>query len=284
MLKTLRKHTLAFRYAAALLSVLPIFPTRSIDTQKKQLNENALKLSPIYYSAVGLLFALILSFSYLCLASLSSNTWLNALIVLTLWTGLSGALHIDGFMDAIDALAASHRQPENTQRTLNILHEPTSGPMANCALYFLLSFKLILLHDVLVAAGDSPRFLFFILVCNFCIARYSASVYMNISRYARNKGIAIQLQEDSSTKKTIFSLAFLVIALILTLALLVAPSHNNSAFILLPAALLLIALSTYAWRKLWVNRIGGYTGDTLGALIEINETLTLLLIVLFFLS
>ena len=76
-------------------------------------------LSLLWYPAVGLFFGLLLWGSALLLNRVASP--LAAAIVLTIWVGVTGALHLDGLADTVDAWAGGRRDRE---RTLAIMKDP----------------------------------------------------------------------------------------------------------------------------------------------------------------
>jgi adenosylcobinamide-GDP ribazoletransferase len=48
---------------------------------------------------------------------------------------------------------------------------------------------------------------------------------------------------------------------------------------LLVVLALVIAAVYFCWRRLWQQRIGGFTGDTAGAMIELQEVAVLLILI-----
>lgn len=61
------------------------------------------------------------------------TTWLQAV-----WVGLSGGLHLDGLADTADAWIGGHA---DRQRTLEIMKDPRSGPIAVVVLLLVLLLK-----------------------------------------------------------------------------------------------------------------------------------------------
>ena len=81
--------------------------------------------SLLCYPLVGLLFGLLLWLANHLLYG--APTALHAAMLLTLWVLLSGALHLDGLADSADAWLGGFGDRE---RTLQIMKDPRSGPIA----------------------------------------------------------------------------------------------------------------------------------------------------------
>ncbi len=67
---------------------------------------------------------------------------LGALLALTAWVGITGALHLDGLADITDAAGAMHRTPE---RLHVVLADPHVGSFGTTAITLQLLAKLVLL-------------------------------------------------------------------------------------------------------------------------------------------
>lgn len=92
--------------------------------------------SLLYYPLVGLLLG-----ALLCLAAFvldGAPALLQAALLLTLWVALTGALHLDGLADSADAWLGGFGDRE---RTLQIMKDPRSGPVAVVVLVLLLLLK-----------------------------------------------------------------------------------------------------------------------------------------------
>ena len=73
---------------------------------------------------------------------------LQAALLLALWVALTGALHLDGLADSADAWLGGFGDPA---RTLEIMKDPRSGPVAVVVLVLLLLLKFSALLVVLQA-------------------------------------------------------------------------------------------------------------------------------------
>ena len=109
--------------------------------------------SLLFYPVVGLLFGVLLWAFDSRLAA--SPLLLHAALLLTLWVLLSGALHLDGLADSADAWLGGFGDRE---RTLTIMKDPRSGPIAVVTLVLVLLLKFTALL-ALVQAGQSMALL-----------------------------------------------------------------------------------------------------------------------------
>jgi adenosylcobinamide-GDP ribazoletransferase len=230
-----------FWIALQFLTVLPI-ELKNMPSAKQ--NSQAL----LFYPVVGLLIGLMLFAFALILAKLPIV--FSAGLILVLWIWLTGGLHLDGLADTADAWVGGFGDPE---RTLKIMKDPACGPIgvlsliAVCllkfvALYVLLEQKLEAFLIVLPMLGRSvPLFLFL------------------TTRYVRAQGLA------SSMLENIPRLAIWIV-FVITMALLC--TFKWTGLVALFSFLIII----FYLRRLFIKRIGGITGDTVGAAIELSET------------
>lgn len=109
--------------------------------------------SLLFYPLVGLLFGLLLWLASLLLQGTPAP--LHAALLLTVWVLLSGALHLDGLADSADAWLGGFGDRE---RTLQIMKDPRSGPIAVVTLVLVLLLKFCALW-VLVEQGIGAQLL-----------------------------------------------------------------------------------------------------------------------------
>ena len=187
---------------------------------------------------------------------------LQAALLLAAWVLITGNLHLDGLADSADAWVGGQGDVE---RTLTIMKDPTCGPSAVAAVVLLLLIKFAALVAVLEI---NP----WLLVLAPFAARLLLLPWFMLTPYVRSGGLATVFVEGLNHK-----LAWLIcgVSLVLMLAL-----FGMKAF----GVLLAVALFTLVWRRMGLKRIGGITGDTTGAMIEMNEALVLVLVVAFGLS
>ena len=187
-----------------------------------------------------------------------------ALLAFATGIALTGALHEDGLADFADALGT--RDPG---QALAAMKDSRIGAFGVIALILALGLK------VAALASLPPLFGAAALVAAHGLSR--AWLYPTIKAldYARDPGAA-KVAPISRTVRRGEALRVLAFAA-LTLAplLLVALRHEPGRLAACALALLLAALAVLAVRRAMRRRIGGWTGDTLGAQQQATETAVL---------
>jgi adenosylcobinamide-GDP ribazoletransferase len=179
---------------------------------------------------------------------------LAGLFGLLLWVWVTGALHLDGLSDLTDALGAAHA---NEERFFTVLSDPHVGSFGVVALILQLLAKLILL-TLLAYADMSAWWLVFVAAW----ARLGAA-WWSLSLPSIKPGLGETFAWQGKASQLWLGAGLLTVA-----SLILSP-------------LLLSALVPVLLWRVWLQwRLGGQTGDALGAGIELNESVTLLLFVL----
>lgn len=210
-----------------------------------------------FYPLVGLaLGGLLMGLALLLPAQLPM---ISAALILICWVLFSGALHLDGLADSADAWLGGRGDPE---RTLAIMKDPTAGPVAVVVLLLVLLLKFALIHSLIQLQ------LFWPLLIAPMLGRMALPALLLSTAYVRRQGLGRWLV-DYAPAQTVWG----VLAAMLLLLLLLAPL--TVVYALLSCAGLLLLL-----RRLMIRRIGGVTGDTLGAALELVEVSALLSLVL----
>jgi adenosylcobinamide-GDP ribazoletransferase len=209
--------------------------------------------SLLHYPLVGLLIGLALAGCAWICDGLSDL--LIAALVLTLWAGLSGGLHLDGLADSADAWLGGYGE---RQRTLAIMHDPCSGPIAVVVLVLVLLLKFSALQSLVAQQATA------LLIVPPLLGRTALVLLLLSTPYVRPEGLGSRLARELRRGASL--------AVVLLVATLVVVWLGLNGIVLL----LVLALVFWLLRRLMLRRIGGTTGDTAGALLEITETLTLL--------
>ena len=166
---------------------------------------------------------------------------------------LTGAFHEDGFADTCDGFGGGWER----NQVLEIMKDSRIGTYGAVALVLILLLKItaiahidILLIPVLILTGHS-------------LSRLMAVVVMILSDYARD-------DEKSKVKPVAKKLAVpdIVVAFLFGVFPLLLFKELIVLFALIPMVLAAVFLSIYFKR-----RIGGYTGDCLGATQQITEVI-----------
>lgn len=213
--------------------------------------------SLLYYPLVGLLIGLLLAATAWALAD--APALLRAALVLAAWVLLTGALHLDGLADSADAWVGGHG---NRARTLRIMKDPACGPMGVVALVMVLLVKFAAL--VRIASIGEWTTLILIPV----LGRAALPLLFFTTPYVRAGGLGAILAKYQRRRA-----GALVVILTVT-AVLLSPG-TTGLWLLLAGTGVFLAL-----RTLMIQRLGGTTGDTAGALVELIEAAGLVTAVL----
>jgi adenosylcobinamide-GDP ribazoletransferase len=248
-----------FLMAVALLTRLPV--TKYLPPVWSEKDQG---LSVAYYSLVGLLLAFIIVFFHSLLPK-EISPLVSATVIVFLLVFLTGAIHLDGLADSVDAAFSAHSLvlTDSAQRDLvkekilSVFKDPSAGPMAVVALVLILLGKVVLLSEL----SDQ---LFFVLMNALMLPRLLASIYMLTTPYARTNGLATGLLKAMPKKIIIMTSALIIFFFLLLLPF--------ATFVLIFFSLFLLLI---VWRNFWIRRIGGFVGDCVGAVIEIGELLVL---------
>ena len=209
--------------------------------------------SLLYYPLVGLLVGLVLAGCGWVLDGISSL--LSAALLLSLWVGLSGGLHLDGLADSADAWLGG---VGDRQRTLDIMHDPCSGPLAVVVLVVVLLLKFTALESLVAHQATT------LLILPPLLGRTVLVALFLTTPYARPGGLGSLLAGYMPKSASL--------AVVLMVALLVMLSLGRTGIYLLLATV----VSFLLLRRLMLRRLGGTTGDTAGALLELTETVVLI--------
>jgi adenosylcobinamide-GDP ribazoletransferase len=215
--------------------------------------ERKIAYSIIYFPLVGLVIGLALlglnnflsTFNFSALA-------LNIILVVALVI-ITGGMHLDGLADTFDAIL-SHKSKDEM---LAIMRDPRIGTMGALSLICVILLKIGLLNSV------GPAFKAPALLSMCFLSRWSAALLMFSFPCARKDGLAGVFMRNISLRAIIICAG---LTIILTFAVWSMPGIILS---------LLVSLCAYLIAKNIGRKVGGITGDTLGAVIEITEVVVL---------
>lgn len=228
------------------LQFLTIIPVR-VSTP---VNPQHIGQSLLFYPVVGLILSSIL----LIVAWLLNTQSLavSAVLILSLWVVLSGGLHLDGLADSADAWLGGLG---DKAKTLLIMKDPASGPIAVALLILVLLIKFVMLVELL---GQHN---YLAIIFAVILARSALPLLFLTTPYVRQDGIGVLLVANQPRIATQWLLAGIALLSIIF-----------SGFILLISALLVFLILRYCMQQ----RLNGTTGDTAGAMVEILETTILI--------
>ena len=211
--------------------------------------------SVVYFPVVGLLLGLILVgldklFGLVLPLSLTNVFLIIAMVILT------GALHLDGFIDTCDG-ALVRSSPEERLRIMADSRVGSFGVVGACCLILLKYLAL----DTVPQDLRTPA-----LVAMPLLGRWAMVFAISAFPYARKVGTGQAFKEQANWQRMLIAT---VIAVVISALL-----AGQSGLALL-GALWVIVLGTASFLRI---RLGGLSGDTYGAINELSEVVVLILL------
>jgi adenosylcobinamide-GDP ribazoletransferase len=208
-----------------------------------------------FYPLVGLLLGMILWAAYWMLSAAFSRTVCDGLVLLLLVL-ITGAFHLDGLADSLDGMAAG----KSAQERLLIMRDHRVGTFGVVGLLSVLGIKFLALNSLPEEVlGKS-------LAVALVLGRWSMVELIYRAPYARPEGgLGRVFKENVKRREMILAGATSLILSVLLLRFW--------------GALLWLAVTVFTLgiQFLFLRRLGGVTGDVLGASNEVNEVLVLIL-------
>ena len=173
---------------------------------------------------------------------------------------LTGALHLDGLADTADAFFSGKSREE----MLNILKDSRQGTFGVAAIVLDLLLRSAFLYGILENTGE----LFAILAVLLCpmAGKIPLAMTARLGNYPREKGGGQYVVEGVTLPQTLCCIC--ITAVVLSLLF----SWTGALAV---GVLLVAGYALYRWAK---RKIGGVTGDVMGAANELGEILFLFLI------
>ncbi|MBE0446600.1 MAG: adenosylcobinamide-GDP ribazoletransferase [Actinobacteria bacterium] len=238
-----------FRLALSFLTIIPAGISQELDAR-------AFGKSIKYFPVVGLIIGLVLiglnAIIPAQLPGLAADMVLVIAVVI-----MTRSLHLDGLADTFDGLIGGR----DKDHMLAIMKDSRVGSFGVVAIVAVIGLKLLLLSSV------SAELKLGALISFPVLGRWSACYAMVTQSYAgSNGGIGASFMEEIGWRELLWSS---VIALAITV------------LILKSFAILIVSIAwvfTILYTKVVNSKIGGMTGDTLGALIELTEVVVLFIV------
>jgi adenosylcobinamide-GDP ribazoletransferase len=178
---------------------------------------------------------------------------LCAALVLSAWVLITGALHLDGFLDSCDGLFGGR----DAEQRLRIMRDERVGAYAVAGGVLLLLVKLLALSW----SRDRPGALLLAPV----LGRWSMTVAILFFPYARPEGLGRSMKDHAGWGEMIVA------------TLIAAGASWCVSPVVGPIAMAVGAGVTWLIARFVLRRLPGLTGDIYGAICEIVEVLVLLI-------
>ncbi len=236
------------------LQFLTIIPGKIKTGGKKELSE-----SLVYFPVIGLFIAIILIISLSFFRILGFSELSISYFLIIMLAIITGGIHLDGLADTTDGLYSGKEKYE----TLKIMRDPHIGTIGVLAIICVLLLKISLFYSL----ADSLKIPGLLLMC--LLSRGAMVLLTYLFPYARTEGKAGVFIEGVNLK--IFFMASILTGL--------------NAFLIWNLKGLILWIITagcaFVIVKSIARKLGGITGDVLGATNEIIEVICLFLICVF---
>jgi adenosylcobinamide-GDP ribazoletransferase len=267
-------------YGKALLAAFQ-FLTRLPIPARFEYTETICRRSVIFYPLVGAVIGLLLSLAGAGLLHIVP-VLPAACLMLVLWVGLTGGLHLDGLMDTADGIL-SHRPRE---QMLEIMKDSRVGAMGVIVCVLQLLLKFALLYSLLSTGIWRSASILLVVVPIW--SRWFMIVGIQGWPYARRESGMGSFYQGVRRKHVY---AGLVLGIVLTAAMIWTgsqivdipnewPALRGLVWLYIAAFPLLTFCCGYGIAAYLAHKLGGLTGDTYGALNELLETILLLAVIL----
>jgi adenosylcobinamide-GDP ribazoletransferase len=236
--------------AIAFYTIIPVPYTEKMPFQ----------LAARYLPVIGLGIGLILAGLDELFAGFGVSSLLRSAVLVFIWLGITGGLHLDGAMDTADGLAV-----QDPSRRLQVMADSLSGAFGVMVAIAILTLKILALADIETLRG-------WVFIITPAWSRWAQQIAILRYPYLKPSG------KGAFHKQALPTGYWLIPGVLLLAGLSLAPW----SMVPMPLAICLggfcaagaIALTVPAW---FHQQLGGHTGDTYGAVVEWTETLILLL-------
>ncbi len=210
-----------------------------------------------WFPAVGLIVGAILAIAAFILLALPLAPGIAAILILILGVLSTGAFHEDGLADTVDGVGGGWKKDD----VLRIMRDSRIGAYGALAVIFLILIRAALLW------GIEPAYWPHALVMAHLLSRWSILLPMKTIPYARadSPGLGKPIVESISWKGLALSTAGVMIV-----------CFAIQGFLGIFSLALVIVIPFLAGRY-FIKRIGGITGDCLGAINVLCEVAVLMI-------
>ncbi|MCF5708919.1 adenosylcobinamide-GDP ribazoletransferase [Pseudomonas syringae] len=204
--------------------------------------------SLLFYPMVGVLFGVVLMSLNALLAG--APLMLHAALLLSAWVLLSGGLHLDGLADSADAWLGGFGDRE---RTLVIMKDPRSGPIAVVTLVLVLLLKFTAILALIEGHHTIALLLAPLIGRSAMLGLFLSTPYVRAG--GLGQALADHLPRGAARQ--------VLLACVVACVLLAGWSGLG---------VVLVSMACFLWlRQVMIRRLDGTTGDTAGALLELLE-------------
>ncbi len=233
------------------LSLLTRLPVKHINA----LQESDSGKSALYYPLVGLIIGLLL---YLPVAFFNEFSQISiAAVIVVLWAMITGGLHLDGLADSADGWLGGLGDKE---KIIRIMKDPVVGSAGVIAITSIMILKFAVLTNILQSSFHGMFSTSGIIILAPVISRAMILLLLLTTHYASKDGMASSLVTHLPRQHALF----------------IAGACMLIGFYFSMWGMIFALVGFWLLRRLMIKHLGGCTGDTIGATVEITEVLFLL--------
>lgn len=210
-----------------------------------------------YFPIIGLFIGLILVSMNWIFSLILPPAVVNALLIAALVV-ISGALHLDGFVDTCDGLAGN----KSVEDRWKIMHDSRAGSFGIIGVVLLLLVKYASLNSL-----PAPLMMIALIIMPV-VSRWVMVYAIFAYSYARPSGLGKAFKQGTTWPR-------LTMATLITLAITVALAQLVGLTVMFLVWVMTVATAAY-----FKVKFSGLTGDTYGAINELAEVGVLILITL----
>lgn len=225
---------------------------------KLRFDEKIFAKGIIFSPVIGLVIGIFTGIVYY-LVNMTEKQMPAVILAVAALVFITGGLHLDGLADTFDGIFSNRPK----EKILEIMKDSRIGTNGTLSLIFIIIAKI----GLLLSLNDNNiiEYLFIMPV----ISRMNIVWTSGISSYAGKDGISAVIIKFTTHREIIIATAITV--------LLSAALIRFASILVIPAAILFAVLFTRYVQK----KIGGITGDIIGAIIELTEIIILISLLVF---
>jgi adenosylcobinamide-GDP ribazoletransferase len=219
--------------------------------------------STVWFPLVGLIIGLILVGLEWIFNLFLPATVTNGLLIVSLAV-ITGALHLDGFVDTCDGLAGN----KSAEDRWKVMRDSRAGAFGIVGVVLLLLMKFVLLNSI------PPGLITVALVLMPVIGRWAMVYAIFTYLYARPDGLGKAFKQETGWRRfTIATVITLAAATLLSWA-----SELNFFYLAGVVGMFVVWIITVCASEYLRRKFSGLTGDTYGAINELAEVGVLLMV------
>lgn len=221
-------------------------------------NDKNMKYSLGFFPLVGVVIGAFLTLWWWISEKLGFGIYFRSAIYCVIPVMITGGIHIDGFLDTVDAL--SSYQPK--EKKLEIMKDPHTGAFAiiGCVMYYLVYFgALTEIKNLRISL---------IISIGFVLSRAFSGLSLVLFKSAKKEGLLYTFSSSAHRKITGIMLVSIILLCVAAMIFL----NAVTGVILLVAAVLVFIY----YRQMSYKQFGGITGDLAGFFLQVCELVILI--------